>query len=115
MNIDITIGRIAVNSRVCIDGQDVSACVRGVEVRAVVGEQTKVTLLLSADLTLQGEAGEVLRSLPAAEDSSTGLMLATLKTTAGNIRSLGPAGAVGESYREWLKVVEDAIAAAEKP
>lgn len=40
-------------------------------------------------------------------------MLEALRTTAGNIRSLGPAGALGESYREWLRVVEDAIARAE--
>lgn len=40
-------------------------------------------------------------------------MLKALETTAGNIRSLGPAGALHESYTEWLRVVEAAIAKAE--
>lgn len=43
------------------------------------------------------------------------LLLETLKTTAGNIRSLGPAGALNAvpyPYREWLRVVEAAIGAA---
>ena len=39
-------------------------------------------------------------------------MLEALKTTAGNIRSLGPAGAIPESYKVWLDVVETAIAQA---
>jgi hypothetical protein len=42
-------------------------------------------------------------------------LLAALRVTAGNIRSLGPAGAldaIPESYRRWLQVVEDAIASA---
>jgi len=41
-------------------------------------------------------------------------MLEALRTTEGNIRSLGPAGALGDvymPYRIWLKVVQDAIAA----
>jgi hypothetical protein len=40
-------------------------------------------------------------------------LLAALRVTAGNIRSLGPAGAldaIPDSYRIWLQVVEDAIA-----
>lgn len=43
-------------------------------------------------------------------------LLDVLKTTAGNIRSLGPAGALGslpEPYTVWLAVVEAAIAKAE--
>lgn len=43
-------------------------------------------------------------------------MLQALKTTAGNIRSIGQAGVLGpvyESYRPWLEVVEAAIAKAE--
>ena len=39
-------------------------------------------------------------------------MLDALKTTAGNIRSLGPAGAILEPYKIWLSVVEGAIAKA---
>lgn len=42
-------------------------------------------------------------------------LLAALKTTAENIRSLGPAGALANvyaPYREWLAVVEAAIAKA---
>jgi hypothetical protein len=42
-------------------------------------------------------------------------LLAALRVTAGNIRSLGPAGgldAIPDSYRIWLQVVEDAIATA---
>jgi hypothetical protein len=35
-------------------------------------------------------------------------MLAALDVTVGNIKSLGPAGALGESYRVWLRVVEEA-------
>lgn len=43
-------------------------------------------------------------------------MLEILKTTEGNIRSLGPAGALNEvwpCYRVWLQLVQEAIAAAE--
>lgn len=44
-------------------------------------------------------------------------MLAALKATAGNIRSLGPAGALSHvpfaPYQEWLAVVDAAIAKAE--
>jgi hypothetical protein len=39
-----------------------------------------------------------------------------LATTAGNIRSLGPAGALAptfECYRPWLEMVEAALAAAQ--
>ena len=42
-------------------------------------------------------------------------MLEVLKTTRGNIASLGPAGALGpvySNYVEWLKIVDDAIAKA---
>lgn len=36
--------------------------------------------------------------------------LEALKVTAGNIRSLGPAGALAPvPYREWLKIVEKGI------
>lgn len=44
-----------------------------------------------------------------------GAMLDTLRTTRGNIRSLGPAGALEPytPYRNWLRAVEDAIQAAE--
>lgn len=38
-------------------------------------------------------------------------MLEALQTTAGNIRSLGPAGAIPWEYEIWLKVVDDAIKA----
>jgi hypothetical protein len=41
--------------------------------------------------------------------SSLPQVLAALRVTAGNIRSLGPAGALGESYRVWLDVVEAAL------
>lgn len=40
-------------------------------------------------------------------------LLAALKTTAGNIRSLGPAGALPDSCSVWLRVVDAAIAKAE--
>lgn len=40
-------------------------------------------------------------------------MLAALETTRGNIRSLGPAGALPEPYLPWLAVVDDAIAKAQ--
>lgn len=36
-------------------------------------------------------------------------LVEVLKTTAGNIRSLGPAGAIGREYEVWLRVVEEAI------
>jgi len=42
-------------------------------------------------------------------------LLEALKTTAGNIRSLGPAGALGSvpmEYERWLAVVDAAIAKA---
>lgn len=40
-------------------------------------------------------------------------LLDALKVTAGNIRSLGPAGVLGAEYRVWLRVVEEAIAKSE--
>lgn len=40
-------------------------------------------------------------------------LLAVLKTTAENIRSLGPAGALYHPYQEWLRVVDEAIVKAE--
>ena len=43
-------------------------------------------------------------------------MYEALRTTSANIRSLGPAGALDDvpmPYREWLKVVEDALSKAE--
>lgn len=45
-------------------------------------------------------------SQPAAADKE---MLEALQVTAGNIRSLGLAGAIPEPYKIWLSVVEDAI------
>lgn len=40
-------------------------------------------------------------------------MLDALRTTAGNIRSLGPAGAIPfYPYIEWLRVIEETIEAA---
>lgn len=45
----------------------------------------------------------------------TAAMLQVLKTTRGNISSLGPAGALGnvyEPYTVWLQVVDDVIASA---
>jgi len=47
---------------------------------------------------------------------ATKAALDALQTTAGNIRSLGPAGALSEPYtpyRPWLALVERAIAALE--
>ena len=47
---------------------------------------------------------------------ATRAALDALQTTAGNIRSLGPAGALGDPYkpyRPWLALVERAIAALE--
>lgn len=40
-------------------------------------------------------------------------MLAVLRVTAGNIRSLGPAGAIPFEYREWLAAIDAAISLAE--
>ncbi|MPT23935.1 MAG: hypothetical protein E2577_13645 [Starkeya sp.] len=58
------------------------------------------------------KAREIAVAMSAASE-----MLEALKTTAGNIRSLGPAGALSAApfanYREWLAVVEAAIARAE--
>ena len=46
---------------------------------------------------------------------ATLLMLEALKVSAGNIRSLGPAGAIEPftPYRIWLRFVEEAITAYE--
>ena len=51
------------------------------------------------------------------KDEVVAQMLEALKTTAGNIRSLGPAGALAsvyEPYEKWLALVEDAISEASK-
>lgn len=53
----IALGRLAVDSRVFINGQDISHAVRGIEVTAVVGELSTVTLTLSAAVEITGEAG----------------------------------------------------------
>ena len=39
------------------------------------------------------------------------VLLEALQITAGNIKSLGPAGALGSAreYEEWLRLVEEAI------
>ncbi len=45
------------------------------------------------------------------------LMLEALKTTQGNIQSLGPSGALGDvwpPYRTWLRIVSEAIEAGER-
>lgn len=39
-------------------------------------------------------------------------MLEALRVTEGNIRSLGPAGAIPFPYQEWLAVVQGALALA---
>lgn len=44
-------------------------------------------------------------------------MLEALRVTSGNIRSLGPSGALGPvftPYKIWLRVVDDAIRLAER-
>jgi hypothetical protein len=44
-------------------------------------------------------------------------MLEALKTTQGNIQSLGPSGALGDvwpPYRTWLRIVSEAIEAGER-
>ena len=55
----------------------------------------------------------VLRGQVAALQERVRRMAVALELTAGNIRSLGPAGSFSDApfaeYREWLKVVEDAI------
>ena len=54
------------------------------------------------------DAAHIVRALNAHEP-----MLEILKTTAGNIRSLGPAGRLASDYEVWLAEVEAAIAKAE--
>lgn len=57
--------------------------------------------------------GQLARSCDICErDERIARMTEALKTTAGNIRSLGPAGhldRVPMPYRIWLQVVEEAI------
>jgi hypothetical protein len=51
-----------------------------------------------------------------AQDAVIRDLLSALKTTRGNIMSLGPAGALDQvpmPYREWLAVVDEAISKAE--
>jgi hypothetical protein len=65
-------------------------------------------VLAGVEQTSRGE-GEANARLMAAAPK----LLDALKTTAGNIRSLGPAGAIPTPYEHWLRVVDDAIAKAE--
>lgn len=54
-------------SRVLIDGMDITRNLRGVEVRAFVGELSTVTLTLSCRAEVTGEVGAVLKQLPEVE------------------------------------------------
>jgi len=66
-----------------------------------VGRPVEETLAeLDADFALIAAAPELLE---------------VLQVTAGNIRSLGPAGAIPHPYKEWLGAVESAIARATQP
>jgi len=59
--------------------------------------------------------GQLARSCEICDrDAVIAEMVEALSVTAGNIRSLGPAGDIGPYavYQPWLKVVEDAIARA---
>lgn len=71
VKVDISIARRSADSKVSIDGVDVSRSVMGVELRAFVGELSKVTLTLSAVVRFDGEVGEVLKALPYSDDVAT--------------------------------------------
>jgi hypothetical protein len=92
--------------------------------QALVGDHGRRPVVLTGgadgSLLTRGEDGR-LRDLAADEANARLIaaapdLLEALRVTAGNIRSLGPAGAldaVPEPYRLWLAVVESAIAKAE--
>jgi hypothetical protein len=63
MTIAIVLGRSAVDSRVLIDGNDVTASVIGVEVRAFIGEASHVTLTLSSRVEITGESSVSFKGL----------------------------------------------------
>jgi hypothetical protein len=66
----IVLGRAGIDSRVIVDGVDVSSMCTGLRVEAGIHGLTKVTLELSACVEITGEAGEVLKSMPLAEESA---------------------------------------------
>jgi hypothetical protein len=75
--------------------------------------QTNITTPEGPIATVYGTSGENAANV--ALIASAPEMLEVLRTTAGNIRSLGPAGAIEPftPYLEWLRVVEEVIAQAE--
>ena len=58
--IAIVLGELAMNSKVILDGIDISHYICGIEVRAMVNERTAITLHLIAGVELTGEAGQLL-------------------------------------------------------
>jgi len=61
--IAIVLGRRSDDSRVFIDGVDISSSVMGVDISAHVGAVSVVTLKLSTRVEITGEAGEIIKSL----------------------------------------------------
>jgi hypothetical protein len=57
MTIAMVLGRNASDSRILLDGNDITEYVIGLEVRAFLGEPSHVTLTLSSRVEITGEAG----------------------------------------------------------
>lgn len=61
MTIVLALGQQAQDSRVLLDGFDITKAVVGVEVRAFVGERSIVTLTLSGRVELIGDVDVAMR------------------------------------------------------
>ena len=59
MTVCMVLGKNAVDSRILIDGEDITASVRGVEIRAFVGKATEVTITLSSSVDLIADVATV--------------------------------------------------------
>jgi hypothetical protein len=60
MDVCIVLGKLAQDSRVFLAGVDVSSACQGVDVRAHVGEVTRITLHLIGRVEMTGEIGELI-------------------------------------------------------
>lgn len=61
MSVCIVLGQTADDSQVLIDGHEITTAVRGVEVRAFVGELSLITLTLTAPVHIMGNVAPLFK------------------------------------------------------
>lgn len=70
MTVCIVLGNRAIDSRVILDGHDITSAVVGLEVRAFTGEHTQITLTLSSRVEITGEVGALFKADDQVQDVS---------------------------------------------